>query len=146
MYKIKINRQAKWSWPQIKKKYFFLFLRRRQKFLYELNTSGKYFAFKEQLKVSHITIYMNWWVYLLENVIWLEFGWWLPSNGLGYLEILGKTKLTVSLGTKCTMFSFDIPTGSVCLYFLFRTPLSFISWYSYLNICKDLLLGKINTN
>ena len=42
-----------------KKKYFFLFLRRRQKFLYELNTSGKYFAFKEQLKVSHITIYMN---------------------------------------------------------------------------------------
>ncbi|XP_015777897.1 PREDICTED: cilia- and flagella-associated protein 70-like, partial [Acropora digitifera] len=29
---------------------------RRQKFLYELNTSGKYFAFKEQLKISVIKI------------------------------------------------------------------------------------------
>lgn len=28
------------------------FFCRRQKFLYELNTSGKYFAFKEQLKVA----------------------------------------------------------------------------------------------
>jgi len=41
------------------KKDLFLFLRRRQKFLYELNTSGKYFAFKEQLKVSHVTITIN---------------------------------------------------------------------------------------
>lgn len=48
----KTNRQAKKKLASGKEDLFFLFLCRRQKFLYELNTSGKYFAFKEQLKVK----------------------------------------------------------------------------------------------
>ena len=33
-----------------------LYLNRRQKLIYELNSSGKYFAFKEQLKHSVVKI------------------------------------------------------------------------------------------
>ena len=36
---------------------FFFVCDRRQKFLYDLNTSGKYFAFKEQLKVLNQIVY-----------------------------------------------------------------------------------------
>ena len=49
------ERSSVYSWIQIQmhvvNSFFDALLFRRQKFLYELNTSGKYFAFKEQLKV-----------------------------------------------------------------------------------------------
>lgn len=49
-----------------------LFFCRRQKFLYELNTSGKYFAFKEQLKVAQtisIVQYMQYVDYTLLDLV-----------------------------------------------------------------------------
>ena len=45
---------------------FFFVCDRRQKFLYDLNTSGKYFAFKEQLKVLNQIVHS----FSEERIIW----------------------------------------------------------------------------